>query len=93
MKNIRIPILVISFIILVMACSALSMSVVHSDYRFTWNAVNPWNGVEGMAFTVRHFLHVDYSVSMFITVGLLFVIWWRLYALISNFIARRWAKD
>ena len=79
MKNKNILILIISFIIL-----ALSMSAVASNYRYTWVAMNPWNGVEGIAFTVGYFLHTGKTVSMLITIGLLLVIWWRLYALIHR---------
>ena len=88
MKNINIPILIISFIILVIACSLLSMSSVASNYRYTWVAINPWNGVEGIAFTVGYFLHTSKPVSMFITAGLLVVIWWRLYALLRRTFGR-----
>ncbi len=84
MKKINIPFLVISFIILVIACSALSMSAVASNYRFTWIALNPWNGVEGIAFTVGYFLHTGKAVSLLLSIGLLMVIWWRLYALIKR---------
>lgn len=84
MKNIHIPILIISFILLLLACSGLSMSSVASQYRFTWVVMNPWNGVEGIAFTVGHFLHTSKTISMLITIGLLLVIWWRLYALIRR---------
>ena len=84
MKNINILILIISFVILVLACSALSMSSVASNYRFTWVAMNPWNGVEGIAFTVGYFLHIGKGVSMLISIGVLLVIWWRLYALIHR---------
>ena len=80
MKNKNILILIISFIILLVACSALSMSAVASNYRYTWVAMNPWNGV----FTVGYFLHTGKTVSMLITIGLLLVIWWRLYALIHR---------
>lgn len=88
MKNINILILVISFLILVLACSALSMSSVASNYRFTWVAMNPWNGVEGIAFTVGYFLHTTKAISMLISIGLLLVIWWRLYALIRRTFVR-----
>ena len=71
MKNKNILILIISFIILLVACSALSMSAVASNYRYTWVAMNPWNGVEGIAFTVGYFLHTGKTVSMLITIGLL----------------------
>ena len=64
MKNKNILILIISFIILLVACSALSMSAVASNYRYTWVAMNPWNGVEGIAFTVGYFLHTGKTVSM-----------------------------
>lgn len=84
MKNKNILILIISFIILLVACSALSMSAVASNYRYTWVAMKPWNGVEGIAFTVGYFLHTGKTVSMLITIGLLLVIWWRLYALIHR---------
>ena len=67
MKNKNILILIISFIILLVACSALSMSAVASNYRYTWVAMNPWNGVEGIAFTVGYFLHTGKTVSMLIT--------------------------
>ena len=80
MKNKNILILIISFIILLVACSAL----LASNYRYTWVAMNPWNGVEGIAFTVGYFLHTGKTVSMLITIGLLLVIWWRLYALIHR---------
>ena len=84
MKNKNILILIISFIILLVACSALSMSAVASNFRNTWVAMNPWNGVEVIAFSVGYFLHSGKTVSMLITIGLLLVIWWRLYALIHR---------
>ncbi len=84
MKNIHIPILIISFILLLILCSALSMFSVTSTYRFTWVAMNPWNGVEGIAFTIRHFLHMEQTTSLFLAIGLLFIIWWRIYALIRR---------
>lgn len=88
MKKINIIILVISFIILVLACSALSMSAVASNYRYTWVAMNPWNGVEGIAFSVGYFLHTDKTVSLLISIGVLLIIWWRLYALLRRTFCR-----
>lgn len=88
MKNINILILIISFIIVVIACSALSMSAVASNYRFTWVAMNPWNGVEGIAFTIGYFLHAGKTVSMLLSIGLLLIIWWRIYALIRRTFGR-----
>lgn len=51
------------------------------EFRYTWVGLNPWNGVEGLAFTVRYFLHTSVAVTYIITVALLFLIWWRLYAI------------
>ncbi len=76
--------MVISFLLLVLICSALSMSSVASNYRFTPAAMNPWNGVEGIAFTIGYFLHTDKSISMLIGIGLLFFMWWRIYLLLKR---------
>ncbi len=84
MKKINILLLIISFIILVIACSALSMSAVASNYRYTWIAMNPWNGVEGIAFTIGYFLHTGKTVSLLLSLGLLLIMWWRLYALLKR---------
>lgn len=82
MKKQKILILIISFLVLVLACSALSMSAVAREYRFTWVAMNPWNGVEGIALTIGHFFHTKPTTNLLITIGILLVIWWRIYALI-----------
>lgn len=87
MKHINLSTLVISFAILVIACSLLSISSVASNYRFTWVAMNPWNGVEGIAFTIGYFLRAGKTTSLLITGGLLLVVWWRLYALTGSLIA------
>lgn len=84
MKKINILFLIISFIILVIACSALSMSAVASNYRYTWIAMNPWNGIEGIAFTIGYFLHTGKTVSLLLSLGLLLIMWWRLYALLKR---------
>lgn len=84
MKRTNILILLISFLLTVMACSALSMSAVVREYRFTWVAMNPWNGVEGISLTVSRFLHTSPQVSLSIAIILLLIIWWRIYALICR---------
>lgn len=88
MKKINLLFLVLSLIILIVACSALSMSSVASNYRFTWVAMNPWNGIEGIAFTIGYFLHTGKTVSLLLSLGLLLVMWWRLYALLKRTFAR-----
>lgn len=84
MKHVHLPILILSFLILVLACSAISMSAVDRAYRFTWTTLNPWNGVEGIAFTLGRFLHTGKTANCLLTSGLLLVVWWRLYALIRR---------
>lgn len=84
MKRINILFLFLSFLILVIACSLLSMSAVATEYRYTWVAMNPWNGVEGIAFTVGYFLRTSAFWSRFIAIALLLVIWWRLYAVLTR---------
>lgn len=84
MKRIDKRYLLFSFLILVIACSLLSMSAVATEYRYTWVAMNPWNGVEGIAFTVGYFLRAGKAISLTITAGLLLIIWWRLYALLKR---------
>lgn len=78
------PALILSLLTLIIACSLLSMTSVGKDYRFTWVAMNPWNGVEGIAYTVKHFLHTSKSVTNLLSAALLLVIWWRLYALYNR---------
>ena len=46
--------------------------------------MNPWNGVEGIAYTVKQFLHTSKSVTNLLSAALLLVIWWRLYALYNR---------
>ncbi|MDE6451094.1 MAG: hypothetical protein K2L23_02165, partial [Odoribacter sp.] len=73
MKKINLLFLLLSFIILIVACSALSMSSVASNYRFTWVAMNPWNGIEGIAFTIGYFLHTGETTSLLLSLGLLLI--------------------
>lgn len=88
MKKINKLALGISLLVLIIACSALSMTSVAENHRFTWDGMNPWNGVEGMAFTVGYFLHTSNTVTILLTVGLLAVIWWRLYSLFNQWLRK-----
>ena len=89
MKKINLLFLLLSFIILIVACSALSMSSVASNYRFTWVAMNPWNGIEGIAFTIGYFLHTGETTSLLLSLGLLLIMWWRLDALLKRTFTRQ----
>lgn len=84
MKKINKLALSLALLTLIAACSVLSMATVMEGYRFTWVAMNPWNGVEGIALTVSHFLHTSRIITILITSGLLAVIWWRLYAIYNR---------
>lgn len=76
--------LILSLLTLLVLCSLLSMTSVSKEYRFTWVVINPWNGVEGIAYTVKHFLHTSKAVTNLLTAVLMAVIWWRLYALYNR---------
>lgn len=76
--------LILSLLTLLVLCSLLSMTSVSKEYRFTWVVMNPWNGVEGIAYTVKHFLHTSKAVTNLLTAVLMIVIWWRLYALYNR---------
>lgn len=76
--------LILSLLTLIIACSLLFMFSVGKDYRFTWVVMNPWNGVEGIAYTVGRFLHTSKLVTNLLAGVLLLVVWWRLYALYNR---------
>lgn len=74
----------VSLIVLVVAFSLLSMSSMPKEFRYTWIGLNPRNGIEGLAFTVRYFLHTGTTATYIITIGLVLLIWWRLYAIFNR---------
>jgi hypothetical protein len=78
--------LIISFIVLVIFCSAISVSSMAENQRWTLAAINPWNGVAGLAFVVNYFLHVGVAFAYAITVGMFLILWWRLYVVIVKII-------
>lgn len=84
MKNLNKIALIVSFIVLLAAFSILSMSSVPVEFRYTLTGINPWRGVEGLAFTVNHFLHTGIFLTYACTIALIFLIWWRLYAIFSR---------
>lgn len=59
MKNINKTAFIVSLLVLIAAFSVLSMTSMPEEFRYTWVGLNPWNGVEGLAFTVRYFLHTS----------------------------------
>lgn len=85
MKNISKIALLLSFLVLCIMMSVLSMTASAENLRYTWAAINPWNGVEGVAFTIGYYLSMGATVTYIVTIALLTFIWWRLYALISRF--------
>lgn len=88
MKKINKPALLISFLTLTVACSALSISSVAENLRYSWEGINPWNGVEGIAFTISYFLRTGLTVTMLITIGVLALLWWRLYTLFNRWLRK-----
>lgn len=51
MKNINKTAFIVSLLVLIAAFSVLSMTSMPEEFRYTWVGLNPWNGVEGLAFT------------------------------------------
>ena len=88
MKKINILTLTISFLLVVLLCSAMSMSAVADNYRWSLVAMNPWNGVEGMSFTISYFLKTDKNISIPLTLLILCILWWRLFTLIKRLLNR-----
>lgn len=81
MKHFNKYALLYSFIILVIALSAFSMSAAPSNMRLTWDGINPWNGIRSFAFTIGYIIPVATWGVYLITAGVILVIWWRLYSL------------
>lgn len=65
MKNINKTAFIVSLLVLIAAFSVLSMTSMPEEFRYTWVGLNPWNGVEGLAFTVRYFLHTSVTVTYY----------------------------
>ncbi len=84
MKNLNKTALIVSFLILLVAFSALGMTSVPQEYRYTLNGMNPWRGIEGLAFTVSYFLHTGTFLTYLCTLALVLLIWWRLYAIFNR---------
>ncbi|MCX4291776.1 MAG: hypothetical protein OSJ36_08335 [Odoribacter sp.] len=84
MKNLNKTALIISFLVLLIAFSVLSMISVPKEFRYTLNGMNPWRGIEGLAFTVKHFLHTGTTFTYLCTVALIFLLWWRLYSIFNR---------
>lgn len=84
MKNLNKYALLYSFLVLIIAFSALSMSAAPSNMRFTWEGINPWNGFEGLAFTIGYITPVPVWAVYLITIAITLLIGWRLYALFNR---------
>lgn len=84
MKKINKLALLLSFVVLAVAFGILSMTSMPEELRYSWQGINPWNGVEGVAFTVSYFLHTGNGTTYALTIGLVVLIWWRLYSLFNR---------
>ncbi len=85
MKNINKAAFLISFVTLMIACSLLSMIAASQEYRFTPAVINPWSGIEGIAYTIKYHLYTGTLATWIITIGLLLMMWWRIYSLVCRF--------
>lgn len=78
----RIPLLV-SFLLVTVACSGLSISSVAQNHKWALESINPLNGIELMAFVVSYFLRSGAFVSYGIVMVFLLLVCWGLYALLT----------
>lgn len=84
MKNLNKVALILSFIVLLVAFSILAMTSVPAEFRYTLTGMNPWRGVEGLAFTINHFVHTGTTFTYVLTIALILLLWWRLYAIFNR---------
>lgn len=74
----------LSFIILVIACSAISMSSVAENHRWMLESINPLNGINGIAFTISYLLGTGMIATYAIVIGIFLLLWRIIYAIISG---------
>lgn len=83
----------IAFVLVLVAFSAISISSVAENDRWMLASINPWNGVEGVAFVVSYFLRTGLWSTYAITLGLASVLWFGVYMLITTLLKRRKEGD
>lgn len=74
----------IALVFVLVAFSALSISSVAENDRWTLVAINPWNGVEAVAFVISYFLRTGLLGTYAITLGLASVLWFGVYVFIKT---------
>lgn len=84
MKHLNPTLLVISFVIVLIACSALSVSSVAENYRWTLEALNPLSGIEAIAFVISYLLRIGAVGSYTIAICLLLIIGTAIYLVLSG---------
>lgn len=88
MKRLNRTPLIISLLLVTVACSALSISSVAENNKWALESINPLNGIELMAFVVSYFLRSGAFVSYGIMMVFLVLICWGLYALLTLILRR-----
>lgn len=82
MKHIISKLVLLSILIIAISCSVLSFSSVAENYRWTFETLNPLNGVSSIAFVVSYILHTGIIASYLITTIFLLFIGWMVYVLL-----------
>lgn len=82
----------ISFCLIIIFCSAISITTVAENLRFTLDGINPWNAIEGVAFIISYFARTGAVVSYALTICIFLFIWWRLYLLTIRLL-KTWKKE
>lgn len=79
----------IALVLVLVAFSALSISSVAENNRWTLASINPWNGVEAVAYVISYFSRTGLWTTYAITLGLASVLWFGVYMLITTLFKRR----
>lgn len=87
MKKVNKPVLIVTLGLLVISASAISISSTATNLRCTFDAINPWNGVEAIAFVVSYFLRSGSVATYAIALGLYALFGGAIYLVITRVMA------
>lgn len=84
MKRLHLKFALISFVLVMVACAALSITAAAENDRWAAESVNPLNGIESIAFVVSYFSGAGGVGSYAITGCLLFLFGCGIYLTLSG---------
>lgn len=75
---------ILSLLVVLVAFSAVSISSVAENDKWALASINPWNGVEGVAFVISYFLRTGLWSTYLVTIGLALMLWFGIYKLMAK---------